>query len=180
MRFRATIIPQLFVLEIEPQADLRGFFARAWCSEELAAHGLTSRCLQANLTGNSQRGTLRGMHVQLPPHGDSKCVRVIRGSIHDVVLDLREDSPTFQQWFACELSAENRRSLLIPEGCAHGYLTLTDDTELFYLHSARYDPTSSSGIHWNSGMLAGAWPFAPRVVSERDQGLPLGWPSRAA
>lgn len=171
MRFSQTPIPQLFVVELEPHVDERGFFARAWCGSELAALGLTGGCVQANLTYNSQRSTLRGMHYQLPPYADAKLVRVIRGAVHDVVLDLRRDSPSFGKWFAGELSADNRRAFFIPEGCAHGYLTLTDDAELFYLHSAAYQAGSGSGVHWNSQALQGAWPFIPLVVSNQDQHL---------
>ena len=173
MQFCPTGIPRLFTVELEPVVDERGFFARAWCRNELLAHGLTSECQQANLTYNVHQGTLRGMHYQRSPHGDAKLLRVIRGAIHDVVLDLRRQSETFGRWFACELSAENRRAIFIPEGCAHGYLTLTEHTELFYLHSAIYQPHAAAGIHWNCSLLHDAWPFAPTVVSERDQ----QWPS---
>jgi dTDP-4-dehydrorhamnose 3,5-epimerase len=116
------------------------------------------------------------MHYRVAPDAEAKLVRVVRGAIHDVVLDLRRDSATFGKWFAAELSADNRRALYIPEGCAHGYLTLADDTELFYLHNASYRPNSEAGVHWNIPELEGAWPFDPSVVSERDQRLPRKLP----
>lgn len=180
MRFRATSIPLLFLLDLEPHVDERGFLARAWCSQEFAARGLASQCVQANLTYNHCRGTLRGLHFQAEPYGDAKVVRVVRGSVHDVVLDLRRESPTRGQWFACELSAHNRRGLCVPAGCAHGYLTLTDDTELLYLHSAAYHAASAAGVHWESPVLQGAWPFSPVVVSERDRQWPYEMPALSA
>src|SRR6187431_123204 len=124
MRFIQTSIPELYLVDLEPHADSRGFFARAWCQEELANRGLLGTCCQANISHNSLRGTLRGMHFQLPPHTEAKLLRVIRGSIHDVVLDLRQNSPTYGRWFAAELTADSRRAIYIPKGCAHGYLTL--------------------------------------------------------
>lgn len=172
MRFTPTPLAGVFVVDLEPRVDARGFFARVWCSQESAAHGLSDVTQQANLSWNHRRGTLRGMHFQWPPHAESKLVRTIRGAIQDVALDLRAGSPTFGQWFACELTAENRRGLVIPEGCAHGYLTLTDDCEVFYLVSASYQESASGGVRWDCPALQGAWPFLPEVVSEKDQQLP--------
>lgn len=176
MHFTPTPIADLYVVDLERRQDERGFFARAWCEVELAEHGFANQCRQAHLSFNSRRGTLRGMHFQLPPHAEAKSVRVVRGAVHDVVLDLRADSATYGQWFACELSAENRRALFIPEGCAHGYITLTDDAELFYLVSALYEPGASRGVHWDCQALRGAWPFTPTLVAEKDQQLPRDLP----
>ena len=168
MRFTPTPIPQLYLVDMERRRDERGFFARAWCQQELATQGLIASCVQANLSYNVRRATLRGMHFQLPPYGEDKFIRVVRGAVHDVVLDLRHDSPAFGRWFSVELNADERRSLFVPQGCAHGYLTLTDDAEVFYLVSAPYQQDASRGIHWEADALRGAWPFAPEVVSPQD------------
>lgn len=176
MRFTPTPIPRLFVVDLESRVDERGFFARAWCQHELSSQGLSGNCVQANLSYNTRRGTLRGMHFQLPPHCEDKFVRVVCGAVHDVVVDLRPDSPTFERWFATELNATQRRALFIPQGCAHGYLTLTDDAEVFYLVSAPYDREAVRGIRWNAEILNGAWPFVPAVISEQDS----QWPDQPA
>jgi dTDP-4-dehydrorhamnose 3,5-epimerase len=124
------------------------------------------------LSYNVRRGTLRGMHFQLPPYCEDKCIRVLRGAVQDVVLDLRSSSPSYGRWFSIELSAENRRSLFVPQGCAHGYMSLTDDAEVFYLVSAPYQQHASRGIHWNSPVLQGAWPSPPEVISPQDEQWP--------
>lgn len=184
MQFHATPIPQLYVIELDQHVDSRGFFARAWCEREFAEHGLTADCSQANLSYNTRRGTLRGMHFQLPPHAEAKLVRAVHGTVQDVALDLRPDSPTFGRWYAAELSSENRRALFIPEGCAHGYLTLTDHAEVLYLVSTPYHPQASRGIRWCADVLHGAWPFEPLVLSEQDSRWPttiesLDWDAAA-
>lgn len=172
MRFIPTSVDQLFLIELDLRLDSRGFFARAWCSQELRELGINGECAQANLSYNTHHGTLRGMHFQLAPHAEAKLVRVVRGAVHDVGLDLRPQSPTYGKWFATELSAENRRAVFIPEGCAHGYLTLTPDAEVLYLVSTPYHPASARGILWNAAMLQGAWPFEPRVISDQDRQWP--------
>jgi dTDP-4-dehydrorhamnose 3,5-epimerase len=173
MRFSPTIIPQLFLLDLEPRVDERGFFARIWSGNELAGQHLNDSCQQVSLAYNARRGTLRGMHYQSEPHAEAKMVRAIRGAIHDVVLDLRSESPTFEKWIVAELSAENRQALFVPEGCAHGYITLTDETEVLYVHSGLQQPQAERGIHWDSPVLRGAWPCSPTIISERDQRLPV-------
>jgi dTDP-4-dehydrorhamnose 3,5-epimerase len=173
MRFTKTPIPQLFIVDEEKRSDSRGFFARIWCQNELSDQGLTNQCAQASLSHNNRRGTLRGMHFQIPPHSEAKLVRVVHGAIHDVVLDLRDGSPSWGRWFATELSGENRRALFVPPGCAHGYLTLVDDTELLYLMSTAYQATAYCGLHWNADALSGAWPFQPLVISSQDDGWPM-------
>jgi dTDP-4-dehydrorhamnose 3,5-epimerase len=187
MRFTPTTIPQLYVIDLDRRVDERGYFARAWCQHELAEHGLVGKCVQANVSYNVSRATLRGMHFQLPPFCEDKFVRVLRGAVHDVVLDLRFGSPSYGRWFSIELTADEQRSLFIPQGCAHGYLTLTDDTEVFYLVSAPYQPQASQGIHWNSNALQGAWPFAPEILSSHDEQWPKqltpiygNWPAKLA
>jgi dTDP-4-dehydrorhamnose 3,5-epimerase len=172
MRFTPTIIPQLYVVDLERRSDERGYFARAWCQQELAENGLVGNCVQANVSYNVRRGTLRGMHFQLPPFCEDKFVRVIRGAVQDVVLDLRHGSPSFGRWFSIELNADEQRAVFIPQGCAHGYLTLTDDAEVFYLVSAPYQQHLSRGVHWNANALSGAWPLAPEVVSTQDEQWP--------
>lgn len=172
MRFIPTPIPHLLLVELEPRFDSRGSFARAWCRDALREQGIDTECAQVSLSYNARRGTLRGMHYQLPPHSEDKFVRVLRGSIHDVVLDLREGSPTCGQWFGAELSASNGRAMFIPQGCAHGYITLTDDSELLYLVSTPYAAEHSAGVRWTCELLRGAWPAVPAVLSDRDAELP--------
>lgn len=172
MRFTPTLIPQLYVLDLESRVDERGFFARVWCQQELAELGLSGQCVQASIAYNTRRGTLRGMHYQQPPHLEDKYIRVTRGSIWDVVLDLRQDSPAYGRWFATELSADDRRAVFVPRGCAHGYLTLADDTEVLYMMSSAYQREGARGIRWSAEALRGAWPFSPVVVSVQDSQWP--------
>ena len=172
MHFLPTIIPNLYVIDLEPHQDERGFFARSWCRREFSEQGINGEYVQCNISYNARRGTQRGLHYQVAPREEAKAVRVIRGSVHDVVLDLRPESPAFHRWFAVELSAENRRMLYVPEGCAHGYLTLTDDCELFYQMTAEYDPESARGVRWDDPLLDGAWPFEPQFISDRDRSYP--------
>lgn len=164
-----TPLGELFVVELEPFADPRGFFARAWDEEELGA-----RFVQANVGFNLRAGTVRGLHYQEPPHAEAKLVRCTRGAAWDVALDVRRDSPTYLRWHAVQLTAENRRALFIPEGFAHGYQTLVDDTEMFYAVTARYEPAAERGLRWDDPALAIAWPeAAERTLSEKDRAWPL-------
>lgn len=172
MRFTPTIIPGLTVIHLEPLHDERGFFARSWCRREFEAHGLNSNCMQCNVAYNLHENTLRGLHYQAPPHEEAKLIQVLRGAVYDVVFDVRPTSPTFQKWFSLELSAANHQMLYVPEGCAHGYLTLTDDCQMSYQMTAEYDPASGRGVRWNDPLLAGAWPRIPQHMSERDQSFP--------
>ncbi len=153
MRFQSTTLPGVFILELELRADERGFFARTWCQAEFEAHGLNPRLAQCSVSFNRKKGTLRGMHFQAAPHEECKVVRCTRGAIYDVVIDLRPDSPTRHQWMAAELTAENRRAFYIPEGFAHGFQTLVDDTEVFYQISEFYHPELARGVRWNDPRL---------------------------
>ena len=172
MNFVATPLAGVFVVEIEPIADQRGLFARTFCRDEFAAQGLVPDLVQCSVSFNKQRGTLRGMHYQLMPHGEAKLVRVTQGSIYDVALDLRPDSPSYCRWFAVELSAENRRALYIPVGCAHGFQSLEDEAEVFYQMSACYQPEAARGVRWDDPEFAIDWPGEVQSISERDRSYP--------
>ena len=172
MKFTETKIPGVFVIELERHEDDRGWFARAWCREEFAAHGLPTDLAQCNLSHNTQRGTVRGMHFQTASHSEAKLVRCVAGAVHDVALDLRPESPTFKLSFATELSAENGRALFLPEGIAHGFQTLTDDATLFYQMSTPYAPEAASGVRWNDAAFQIEWPIADLIVGERDLAFP--------
>jgi len=172
MKFHETNLPGVFEIHIEPATDERGFFARSWCQKEFEDHGLNSNLVQCSVSLNLQKGTLRGMHYQAAPFPEAKVVRCTAGAIYDVVLDLREQSPTFKQWFATVLSAENRHSLYIPEGCAHGFLTMTDDSEVLYQMSEFYHPEAGRGVRWNDPAFQIIWPEAVKVISERDRTYP--------
>lgn len=174
MIFTQTSLPGAYFVDLDKREDDRGFFARAWCRREFAEQGLSTALVQCNLSFNERRGTLRGLHFQLPPHGEVKLVRCTRGSIYDVIVDLRPDSPTFKKWLAVELSAENRRMLYVPEGFAHGYQTLLDETETFYQVSAYYAAEAEGGVRWDDPAFAIAWPEADeRLLSPKD----ASWPS---
>ena len=168
MFFVETKIAGAWIVDVERLGDGRGFFARAWGREEFAAKGITAELSQANLSFSQQAGTVRGMHFQRAPHEEMKAVRCVRGGIFDVVLDLRKGSPTFGQWEGVELTAENRRMLVVPEGCAHGFQTLEDDTEVFYLVSAAYAPESEGGVRWDDPAFGIAWPLPVIEISKKD------------
>ena len=172
MKFTETKIPGVFVIELECQEDDRGWFARAWCRDEFTANGLPTDLAQCNLSHNAQRGTVRGMHFQTVPHAEAKLVRCVAGEVHDVALDLRPESPTFKQSFATELSAENGRAVFLPEGIAHGFQTLMDDTTLFYQMSAPYAPEAVDGVRWNDSAFNLKWPIADPIVCSRDSAFP--------
>ena len=162
-----------WLLEIEPVADARGFFARSLCVDTLAAHGLEGRMQQQSVSFNHRRGTLRGMHYQKSPHEEVKLVRVTQGRIYDVILDLRRDSSSYLRWYAVELSADSHRSLYIPKGVAHGFQTLEDCTEVFYQMTQAYVPGHGCGVRWNDPVFAIDWPLAGPILSERDASHPL-------
>ena len=173
MIFRETTLPGAFLVEPTPIHDERGFFARTWCEAEASAHGLDPRVVQCSVSYNRHRGTLRGLHFQAGPHAEAKLVRVTRGAVFDVIVDLRPGAATFAQHVAVELSAGNRTMLFVPAGFAHGFQTLEDDTEVFYQMSTAYHPASARGLVWDDPQLAIAWPaVADRIVSERDRALP--------
>jgi dTDP-4-dehydrorhamnose 3,5-epimerase len=167
--FRETKLPGAYVIELEPHRDERGFFARTWCQREFEAHGLNPGLVQCNISYNEDRGTLRGMHYQAPPHEEAKLVRCTRGRLYDVIIDLRPDSPAFKQHIGVTLSAENRTMLYVPEGFAHGFLTLDDATEVFYQMSAFYAPEAARGVRWNDPAFGIEWPAPVEHIKDRDQ-----------
>jgi len=173
MIFTELALSGAFLVESERLEDERGFFARTFCAAEFAARGLRPPIVQCSVSYNRRRGTLRGLHYQASPHEEAKLVRCTHGAVYDVIVDIRPGSATFRQWAGIGLSAENRRALYVPEGFAHGFQTLVDDTELFYQASAAYVPEAARGIRWDDPALAIAWPpAAARVISPRDLALP--------
>jgi dTDP-4-dehydrorhamnose 3,5-epimerase len=168
-----TPIAGLKVVERQPMGDARGFLARLFCTEELAASGWRKPVAQINQTLTQKQGTVRGLHFQKPPYAEMKLVTCVRGAVWDVAVDLREGSPTFLQWHAAELSATNHRALLIPEGFAHGFQTLCDDCELIYLHSVAYTQTAEAGLNPQDPVLSIAWPMAFTELSTRDAQHPM-------
>ncbi len=177
--FRETALPGSYIIESEPHHDSRGYFARAYCARELEATGIEFEIAQASVAFNEAKGTLRGLHYQLPPFAEAKIVRCIAGSIYDVIVDLRPDSPGYLEWIGVELSAANGRSLYVPEGFAHGYLTLDAATEVFYLMNQFYVAKAARGIRWDDARLGIDWPGDVAVISSKDQSWPdlVPWPS---
>jgi dTDP-4-dehydrorhamnose 3,5-epimerase len=172
MIFHETKLKGVFEIRPEPIADERGFFARTWCAQEFAERRLSSKLVQCSISFNARKGTLRGVHYQAAPHAEIKVVRCTQGSMFDVAVDLRQDSPTFRQWVGITLTATNHEMLYIPEGCAHGFLTLEDNTEALYHMSEFYNPESARGARWDDPAFQIAWPAKPRVISERDRTYP--------
>jgi dTDP-4-dehydrorhamnose 3,5-epimerase len=172
MRFVQTKLKEVYEVHMEPTTDHRGFFARSWCRREFENHGLNPKLVQCNVSFNPHQGTLRGMHYQDAPHKEAKVVRCTRGSVFDVAIDLRPDSATYKQWVGVELSAEKRNMLYVPEGFAHGFLTLEDDTEVFYQMSEFYEPDCGRGVRWDDQAFSIEWPSLVRVISERDRAYP--------
>ena len=172
MIFKKTKISGVYLLEPERLTDERGFFARVWCQSEFTEHGIDPRVVQCNLSFNPHKGTMRGMHYQRAPHEETKIVRCTMGAIFDVALDLRRDSPTFKQWVGAPLTAENREMLVIPPGCAHGYLTLAANTEVCYQMSAYYMPTHGAGVRWNDTAFGIHWPGDVATIADRDRDYP--------
>lgn len=172
MIFVATQIPGVHIVELERRADERGFFARGWCAHEFGDHGLPNRFAQMNISSNRRKHTLRGFHCQAAPFQEDKLLRCIRGAVHDVVLDLRPDSPTYMRHTTVELSAANWRTLLVPKGCANAFLTLADDTEVTYLVSEFYTPAAECGVRWDDPAFGVRWPAEPAVISDKDRTWP--------
>ena len=172
MIFHETKLPGVFEIQIEPHSDERGFFARSWCQREFADHGLNPKLVQCNISVTSRKGTLRGMHFQAAPFAETKLVRCTRGAIYDVVVDLRSQSPTFQEWIAVVLTAEKHNMVYVPEGCGHGFLTLEDDIEVFYQMSEFYNPDAARGVRWDDPAFQITWPEKVEVISERDRTYP--------
>jgi dTDP-4-dehydrorhamnose 3,5-epimerase len=175
VKFKETRLKGVVEIELAPYEDERGSFARSYCWREFEAHGLNPRVVQCNVSYNRTRGTLRGMHFQNEAHQEAKLIRCARGAVYDVAVDIRPESPTFRAWTAAELRAEPgrpSRMLYLPEGVAHGFLTLEDDTEVFYQMSEFYSPEAASGFRWNDPAFAIEWPEAVRVISDRDRTYP--------
>ncbi|RZT30827.1 dTDP-4-dehydrorhamnose 3,5-epimerase [Cupriavidus agavae] len=173
MKFIGTDIPGVHLVQPEPLRDERGYFARTWCAQEFADHGLNPALVQCNVSFTAQRGTLRGMHYQTAPHAEAKLIRVLRGRIHDVLLDLREGTPGFGRWQAFELDSGNATMLYVPEGVAHGFVTLADNTEMFYQMSTGYSGAHAAGVRWNDPAFKIQWPLDNPRLSPRDQQHPL-------
>jgi dTDP-4-dehydrorhamnose 3,5-epimerase len=173
MKFTPASLPGVWLIELEPRFDERGFFARTSCEREFAAHGLNTRWPQANLTRTASRGMIRGLHWQAEPQPEIKLVRCAVGSIWDVVVDVRRTSPTFGRWEAFELTGENGRQLYIPAGFAHGFQCLQDGSEVFYQMGEFYFPELARGLRWNDATVGIPWPLSGARVSERDAQLPL-------
>jgi dTDP-4-dehydrorhamnose 3,5-epimerase len=167
--FDETPISGAWLIGLELRGDDRGCFARLFDTDEFASHGLAEQFVQVNDSLSATKGTLRGMHYQLPPAAEVKLVRCVRGALHDVVLDLRPDSATFGRSFGVELSAENRWMMYVPQGCAHGFVTLEPDTEVVYFVTAPYDPELERGVRWDDPRFGIKWPIEPDVVSEKDR-----------
>lgn len=168
MKFTPTTLPGVYVIDIEPIHDERGFFARSWCKREFAAIGLNTELVQCSMSFNEKKGTLRGLHYQVAPHEEVKTVRCMRGAVWDVVVDLRRDSQTRFGWFGLELSQENNRMLYVPEGFAHGLYTLRDESEVFYMISREHHPEAARGVRWDDPVLNIQWPGSPTVITRRD------------
>jgi dTDP-4-dehydrorhamnose 3,5-epimerase len=170
--FSETAVPGVWIVTPEPKEDFRGFFARTWCDREFAAVGICEQWVQSSISFNKKKGTLRGMHYQRPPYAEAKLIRCTMGRIHDVVLDLRRDTPTFKRHIVIELSAMNRNMVYIPHGLAHGFQTLEDDTEVLYQMSEFYAPGHDAGVRWNDPAFGIVWPESDPILSERDSSYP--------
>lgn len=172
MIFHGTNLAGAYEIHLEPKSDERGFFARSWCQQEFAHHGLNPKVVQCNVSVTLCKGTLRGLHFQSAPFAEAKLVRCTRGAIYDVVLDLRPASPTFRSWTAIVLTAESRNMVYVPEGCAHGFLTLQDNVEVFYQMSEFYNAEAARGVRWDDPAFRITWPGKVEVISERDRTYP--------
>jgi dTDP-4-dehydrorhamnose 3,5-epimerase len=170
--FSETKLPGAFVIDLEPRGDARGFFARAFCQREFAEHGLMTTVAQTNVSFSQHAGTLRGMHYQAGPYAEAKLVRCTRGAIFDVIVDLRPESPAHRCWFGAELSAANHRLLYVPEGFAHGFITLEDEVEVTYQVSQFYTPEAERGVRWDDPAFAIGWPRPVSVISDKDSRWP--------
>lgn len=172
MMFKETRLKGAYEIELEQLQDERGFFARSFCKKEFEEHGLNANIAQCNISYNKKKGTLRGMHYQVAPHEEAKLVSCIMGAVYDVIIDLRRDSPTKRQWLEVELTADNLRMLYIPEGFAHGFQTLEDNTVVFYQMSELYHQECARGVRWDDLAFGIVWPDDVRFISERDQQYP--------
>jgi len=173
MKFIETKLKGAYVIEPELLEDERGFFTRAFCQKEFEAHGMNPRLVQGNISYNKLKGTLRGMHYQVTPMAETKLIRCTKGAIFDVIVDLRPESPTYCQWVEVELNADNHRMLYIPEGFAHGYQAMEDETEIFYLVSEFYSPENERGVRWDDPVFGIRWPLNTKIISKKDKNYPL-------
>jgi dTDP-4-dehydrorhamnose 3,5-epimerase len=173
MKFVETPLAGAFVIDPEPRVDDRGFFARVFCRDEFQAQGLELSVAQSNVSFNEHRATLRGLHYQIGPHREAKLVRCTTGAIFDAIVDVRPDSSTLRHWYGVELNANNHRMLYVPVGFAHGYLTLTDRTEVFYQVSEFYNAEFERGVRWDDPAFGIRWPFRPELISDKDRAHPL-------
>lgn len=173
MHFQKTSIPGAFLIDIAPKTDDRGFFARVFCTREFARHGIKGDISQSNLCFNHKKGTVRGMHFQASPALESKLIRCVRGAIHDVIVDMRPGSDSYLESISVELTAENRRALFVPELCAHGYQTLTDDAEILYQSGGFYSPECERGVRYDDPALKLTWPLEVAAISDKDRDWPL-------
>jgi dTDP-4-dehydrorhamnose 3,5-epimerase len=173
MIFTELALAGAYMVDVNRVGDERGFFARSFCAEEFAAQGLAPVMTQCSVSFNAAKGTLRGLHYQAAPHAEEKLVRCSRGAIFDVIVDLRPGSPTYRRWFGTELTADNYRALYVPKGFAHGFMTLADDSEVYYMISVPYAAGSAAGVRWNDPAVGIRWPLPPAVIAERDAAFPL-------
>ena len=169
MKFSKTALKDAYIIELEPHNDERGFFARTYCQNEFAEQGINFKPVQANISYNRLKHTLRGMHFQKSPHVEAKLVNCIWGAVYDVIIDIREESPTFNQWISVELSGKNKKMIYVPEGFAHGFMTLEDETAVNYLMSEFYKPGVSRGIQWDDPFYNIEWPAEAEVISDKDK-----------
>ncbi|ESQ89438.1 dTDP-4-dehydrorhamnose 3,5-epimerase [Asticcacaulis benevestitus] len=168
MKYNPTPLEGAYTIELEPRADERGFFSRVYCENEFSTHGLETHYVQFNTSFTQKKHTLRGMHYQLGDSAEVKVIKCIRGSLFDVILDLRQDSETFGKWFGAELSDQNRKMMYVPRGFAHGFQALTDDVEMMYFVSNTYSATNERSVRWNDPKFSIDWPFEPVMISEKD------------
>ncbi|MCX9014407.1 MAG: dTDP-4-dehydrorhamnose 3,5-epimerase [Candidatus Methanoperedens sp.] len=173
MKFTETRLKGALIIEPERLEDERGFFARTFCQKEFEAHGMNPRIVQCNISYNKHKGTLRGMHYQVAPMAEAKLVSCTKGAIYDVIIDLRPESPTYCQWLAEELNAENRKMIYIPDGFAHGFQSIEDETEVFYQMSEFYSPEHARGVRWDDPVFGIEWPLNSKIISEKDMNYPL-------
>ena len=172
MKFTPTPLSGLYIIELEKNGDPRGFFARAYDDQEFKKLGLNSRLVQGNIFRSQEKGTLRGMLYQTSPYAEAKLIRCTRGALYDVVIDLRPDSPTYKKWFGVELTADNHKQVYVPEGFAHGFITLEDNTEAFYLVSEYYNPEAEKGVRFNDPAFQIKWPIPVKATSDKDKSWP--------
>jgi len=173
VKFHETPLSGLYLVELEALNDERGFFARSFCVQEFDRLGLESTVAQCNISFNAKKGTLRGLHFQTTPHEEAKLVRCTQGAIYDVAVDIRPDSPTYLEWFAVELTADNHRSIFIPHGFAHGFQTLADSSEVLYIMSEFFHPESARGLRWDDPAIGISWPLKNPIMSNKDRSYPL-------